>query len=81
MLALELNATKQSSSLRWQLQTHALSLDKNEEVNHAPAKIWEGLIARRSSRQNAMWLTSALLKRSAAQRSGMQLARDVLLQR
>jgi len=39
MLALGLNATKQSSRLRWQLQSHALSLDINEEVNHAPAKI------------------------------------------
>jgi hypothetical protein len=32
MLAVGLNATKQSSRLRWQLQTHALSLDINEEV-------------------------------------------------
>ena len=37
MLALGLNATKQSSTLRWQLSTHALSLDINEEVNHSPA--------------------------------------------
>src|SRR5271154_3483037 len=37
MLALGLNATKQSSTLRWQLSTHAISLDINEEVNHSPA--------------------------------------------
>ena len=39
MLALGLNAIKQSSTLRWRLQTHALRLDINEEVPHAPAKI------------------------------------------
>src|SRR5208337_1771581 len=66
MLAPGLNATKQSSRLRWQLQRHGLSLDINEEANHAPATIWEGQIVRRASRQNEISLTSAPLKRSAA---------------
>jgi len=39
MLAVGLNATKQSSTLRWQLQDHGLSLDMDEEVTHAPARI------------------------------------------
>src|SRR5271167_1601320 len=50
--AVGLNATKQSSTLRWQLQTHALSLDTNEEVTHTPAKTYEAEIARRATRQN-----------------------------
>src|SRR5271166_4296348 len=46
MLAVGLNATKQSSTLRWRLQTRALSLDINEEVPHAPAKISGGRATR-----------------------------------